>query len=158
MPASFSEQLLRERDIRHRHAEERRRGEEEEKGMVNRIMLARMHTLEEGFREVLKEIKDLSRSTANSSRRDSEVEPMTPVRKLSLTDGKPRRSPKKHQRRGTKGKEIERTAIAVKMDDGGDASPKSVLQRSPVEDVGTGGSVERPGTAVRTPEPGRRSE
>ncbi|KAI7374056.1 hypothetical protein KC336_g20290, partial [Hortaea werneckii] len=41
--------------------------EEEEKGMVNRIMLARMHTLEEGFREVLREIKDLSSQKATGS-------------------------------------------------------------------------------------------
>lgn len=74
MPASFSEQLLRERDLERRREEERRRSEDEEKGMVNRIMLARMHTLEEGFREVLKEIKDLNPNNANSSRRESEAD------------------------------------------------------------------------------------
>ncbi|KAK4494473.1 hypothetical protein PRZ48_014771 [Zasmidium cellare] len=74
MPASFSEQMMRERELQRRAEEERRRSEEEEKGMVNRIMLARMHTLEEGFREVLKEIKDLSQNATNSSRRDSEVD------------------------------------------------------------------------------------
>ncbi|KAF2165919.1 hypothetical protein M409DRAFT_66873 [Zasmidium cellare ATCC 36951] len=74
MPASFSEQMMRERELHRRAEEERRRSEEEEKGMVNRIMLARMHTLEEGFREVLKEIKDLSQNATNSSRRDSEVD------------------------------------------------------------------------------------
>ncbi|KAF7193866.1 Calcium channel YVC1, partial [Pseudocercospora fuligena] len=73
MPASFSEQMMRERDLRRMAEEERRRSEEEEKGMVNRIMLARMHTLEEGFREVLKEIKDMSQN-ANSSRRESEAD------------------------------------------------------------------------------------
>lgn len=65
---------MRERELQRRAEEERRRSEEEEKGMVNRIMLARMHTLEEGFREVLKEIKDLSQNATNSSRRDSEVD------------------------------------------------------------------------------------
>lgn len=73
MPASFSEQMMRDRDLRRMAEEKRRRSEEEEKGMVNRIMLARMHTLEEGFREVLKEIKDMSQN-ANSSRRESEVD------------------------------------------------------------------------------------
>ncbi|PPJ60704.1 hypothetical protein CBER1_03458 [Cercospora berteroae] len=73
MPASFSEQLMREQHLRRQAEEDRRRSEEEEKGMVNRIMLARMHTLEEGFREVLKEIKDMSQQT-NSSRRESEAD------------------------------------------------------------------------------------
>lgn len=77
LPASFSEQLLREREFAHemeRRREERRRSEEEEKGMVGRIMLARMNTLEEGFREVLREVKDLaSAAGANSSRGGSEV-------------------------------------------------------------------------------------
>lgn len=73
MPASFGEAFFRDRDLERRREEERRRSDAEEKGMVSRIMLARMHTLEEGFREVLKEIKDMSQA-ANSSRRDSEVE------------------------------------------------------------------------------------
>ncbi|KAK4617602.1 Calcium channel [Fulvia fulva] len=72
MPASFSEQLMRERELQRRAEEDRRRSEEEETGMVNRIMLARMHTLEEGFREVLKEIKDMSHNANSGSRRDSE--------------------------------------------------------------------------------------
>ncbi|WPH04416.1 Hypothetical protein R9X50_00730700 [Acrodontium crateriforme] len=76
MPASFSEQLLREREAALRRAEDRRRSEEEEKGMVNRIMLSRMNTLEEGFREVLREIKDLSAAASHqgSTRRNSENE------------------------------------------------------------------------------------
>lgn len=74
MPASFSEQMMRERELQRRAEEDRRRSEEEEKGMVNRIMLARMHTLEEGFREVLKEIKDLSQTANSGSRRDSEAD------------------------------------------------------------------------------------
>ncbi|KAI5363102.1 putative Ion transport domain-containing protein [Septoria linicola] len=73
MPASFNEQMMRDHQLRRRAEEDRRRSEEEEKGMVNRIMLARMHTLEEGFREVLKEIKDMSQN-ANSSRRESEAD------------------------------------------------------------------------------------
>jgi hypothetical protein len=71
-PASFSEQMMRERDLQRRKEEDdRRRTEDEEKGMVNRIMLARMHTLEEGFREVLKEIKDMTQNS--NSRRESEA-------------------------------------------------------------------------------------
>ncbi|KAL1304520.1 hypothetical protein AAFC00_003506 [Neodothiora populina] len=78
LPASFSEQLRRERDfdreMERRHEQKRRQQEEEEKGMVGRIMLARMNTLEEGFREVLREVKDLaSVAGANSSRGGSEI-------------------------------------------------------------------------------------
>ncbi|SMY27948.1 unnamed protein product [Zymoseptoria tritici ST99CH_1A5] len=72
-PASFSEQMMRERDLQRQKEEDRRRTEDEEKGMVNRIMLARMHTLEEGFREVLKEIKDMTQNANSGSRRDSEA-------------------------------------------------------------------------------------
>lgn len=72
MPNSFSEQMLRERELERRREEERRRTEEEEKSMVNRLMLARMNTLEEGFREVLREIKTMS--TANSSKVGSEAD------------------------------------------------------------------------------------
>ncbi|OQO00233.1 hypothetical protein B0A48_14020 [Cryoendolithus antarcticus] len=77
MPASFSEQFLRSRDLERMREEERRRSEAEEKGMVNRIMLARMNTLEEGFKDILKEIKGISsqrESKNGSSRQQSEVE------------------------------------------------------------------------------------
>ena len=162
MPNSFSEQLLREKEFQRRQEEERRQNEEEEKGMINRIMLARMNTLEEGFREVLKEIKDLSRSQAGS-RVDSEVEgsfggtarvPRTPSRKHSLTDVKPLKASKKgHQRRGTKGKEIEGRAPLVNVEPPESPSPKSVhsvIERPSKGDAELGDSRERPGTAVRT--------
>ena len=75
MPNSFGEQMLRERDLEFERRRQRERDEEnEDRGMVNRILLSRMHTLEQNFREVLKEVKDISRSNANSSRRDSEAE------------------------------------------------------------------------------------
>ena len=171
MPASFSEQLLREREFERRREEERRRSEEEEKGMVNRIMLARMNTLEEGFREVLKEIKDLTRSTANSSRRDSETEfgkePKTPTRKRSLNEGKPRKSPKKSQRPGTKGKQVqvqvqvEPSSIPSQAKEAETPSPtsvQSVVQLSARRDEESAAGAARPGTAVRTPDPGPRAE
>ena len=154
MPASFSEQLLRERELERRREEERRRTEDEEKGMVNRILLARMHTLEEGFREVLREVKDLTRSTAGSSRRDSDVDgavvavPRTPRK----DEGKSRGSPKK----GGKGKEVLRAVGGLRMEMGTTATPErlaSLVERSRNEDVREVGDEERPGTAVRTPEP-----
>ncbi|KAF2497093.1 hypothetical protein BU16DRAFT_458437 [Lophium mytilinum] len=52
LPASFSTQLEME-------AMRRSQKKAEEEGMVSRIMLARMTTLEEGFRDVLKEVKGL---------------------------------------------------------------------------------------------------
>lgn len=131
-PASFSEQMMRERDIQRRADEDRRRGEEEDKGMVNRIMLARMNTLEEGFREVLKEIKDM---TANNSRRESEaadsgggplmrskvlrpkldtavgisMPPKTPIGRIGGNDPRARKSPKKLDKQiGKKRREGER--------------------------------------------------
>jgi hypothetical protein len=156
MPASFSEQLLRERERERRREEERRRTEDEEKGMVNRILLARMHTLEEGFREVLREVKDLTRSTAGSSRRDSDVDgAVVPVPRTPRKDqgeGKARGSPKK----GGKGKEVLRTGVGLRMEVGTTGTPESVravVERSGNEDVRQVGDEERPGTAIRTPEP-----
>lgn len=154
MPASFSEQMMREREMQRRREEERRRTEDEEKGMVNRILLARMHTLEEGFREVLKEVKDLTRSTAGSSKRDSDAEvslPRTP-RKHSLSEGKARASPKK----AGKAKETQRLAGALRMEPLTTSAPesvKSVIERSEHEQEEATDATNRPGTAVRTPEP-----
>ena len=168
MPASFSEQLLRERDFAREREAERRRNEEEEKGMVNRIMLARMHTLEEGFREVLKEIKDISRSTANSSRRDSDAEtshmvkePTTPSRKPSLGDNKGANSPKKHGPRGAKAKTGQRPTVKLQVDEPSTPSPESaqsIVERPKEDEVATSTHVERPSTAVRTPDQGHKSE
>jgi hypothetical protein len=154
MPASFSEQLLREREMERRREAERRRTEDEEKGMVNRILLARMHTLEEGFREVLKEVKDLTRSTANSSRRDSDIDvpqPRTP-RKHSLSEGKARASPKK----APKGKEAQRPGGALRMEPLTTPSPESVrstVEHSARDGAEASGEVLRPSTALQTPEP-----
>ncbi|KAK3113455.1 hypothetical protein LTR53_009228 [Teratosphaeriaceae sp. CCFEE 6253] len=188
MPASFSEQMMRDRDIQREmermREEKRRQSEEQEKGMVNRIMLARMHTLEEGFREVLNEIKGMSQN-ANSSRRESEadvavrkprpkvdtatssqvrgvVSPLTPVGKTMGGDGKPRKSPRKIQRRNTKGKEPERPGSALRVGEQEAASPQSVhsvVQARDDEEAHAGAEDERPGTAVWTPRaPGASSE
>ena len=181
MPASFSEQMMRERErerqIERQRDEERRRSEEEEKGMVNRIMLARMHTLEEGFREVLKEIKDLSKG-GGSSRRESEIDapahhrhkpersqldtrssvpsqsgnaPKTPVTRSDSQ--KHKKSQRKLQRRGTKGKEQDRPGSAVSVQE--KASPqsiKSIIERPSEEEREAEAGASRPMTAVRTPE------
>ena len=156
IPASFSEQLLRERERERIREEERRQGEEEDKAMVSRIMLARMHTLEEGFKEVLKGIKDLSQN-AGSSRRESEVgsevrrvKPKvittanssqstgmsgTPKTPLSSTVEGTKRSPKKVVRRNTKGKGCETAVVspepAAANESAEAASPESVKSAIP---------------------------
>ncbi|KAK4574678.1 hypothetical protein LTR86_001519 [Recurvomyces mirabilis] len=177
MPASFSEQLLRERDLERMREEERKRNEAEEKGMVNRIMLARMHTLEEGFKEMLREIKDMSSHQAGtgSSRRDSEADMRKPVRPKietartsgsqealppltplgrSVVEGKSRKSPRKLQRRGTKGKEVERPGSSMRMREQDPDSPQSV--RSVIEPARDGEqaveAASRPGTAMWSPD------
>ena len=152
MPASFSEQLLRERDRERRREEERRRTEDEEKGMVNRILLARMHTLEEGFREVLREVKDLTRSTAGSSRRESDgdgsVGQRPRTRRKDQGEGKGRGSPKK----GGKGKEVLRTSAGLRTELAATATPESVRSVGN-DEMRQFGDEEKPGTAARTPEP-----
>ncbi|KAK5165079.1 uncharacterized protein LTR77_009176 [Saxophila tyrrhenica] len=168
-PASFSEQLFRERELEREREEARRRSAEEEKGMVNRIMLARMHTLEEGFREVLKEIKDMSRSNANSSRRDSgdEAGPsalargaVTPGGRYSGDGGKVRKSPKKRERQQAKVKAAPKSVETVRENEREAPSPESVGSVAEIarrEEQGTEGGAERPGTAIRSPQPGTRS-
>ncbi|KAM0716948.1 hypothetical protein Q7P37_006800 [Cladosporium fusiforme] len=161
IPASFTEAFLRERTLERRRQEEQKRNEDEEKGMVNRIMLARMNTLEEGFREVLKEIKTIS-SSAAVSRRGSEGEtvPFPGYRsrpKGDKVDG--RRSPKKVTRKTGKGKEAERPKSGLKEEEAADDADDT---HSPVSVVGPGqhskgGSVntevgERPGTATGSSE------
>lgn len=159
IPASFSEAFLRERTLERRRLEEKKRSEEEEKGMVNRIMLARMNTLEEGFREVLKEIKTIS-SSAAVSRRGSEGEtgPFVAASHRARVKGERgdgKRSPRKVARREKgKGKE-ERPGSGLKEEEGVDDGEDT---HSPVSVLGPGhsksGSVntdyvgeERPGTA-----------
>lgn len=132
MPASFSEQLLRERDLarERRRDDERSAREEEEKGRVGRIMLARMNTLEEGFREMLTAVKDLKSQSRGGSdaggsgngKRSSLNLTMTmptPVGSVGAGPGesrprfagprisgeKGRKPPRKLQRRGTKAKD-----------------------------------------------------
>lgn len=162
IPASFSEQLLRDRELQRRREEEKRKDDDEEKGMVNRILLARMHTLEEGFREVLKEVKELTHK-AGSSRRESEVDfpahfhrprplidttntqgagtstPRTPIGRVGGSDTSKahmKKSPKKQSTRTTKCKEPLVDSRPESSVDAKDASPnsvQSVINRPPTE-------------------------
>ncbi|KAF2157516.1 hypothetical protein K461DRAFT_289823 [Myriangium duriaei CBS 260.36] len=59
MPASFSEQMLRERELSRRREDERRRSEQEEKEVLGRMVLTRMNTLELGFREVISAVREM---------------------------------------------------------------------------------------------------
>jgi hypothetical protein len=143
MPASFSEAFLREREFARRREAEQKRSEEEEKGMVNRIMLARMNTLEEGFREVLKEIKTISSTAASAaggvlSRHGSEGEVPVGVKaraKLERTDS--RRSPRKVVRKGKGKEEKDRPGSGLREEEGVDNEEV----RSPVSVVGPGERV-----------------
>lgn len=125
MPSSFNEQMMREHQLRRREEEDRRRSEDEEKGMVNRIMLARMHTLEEGFREVLKEIKDMSQHTTNSSRRESEVDSSSgPIRHHKKSSSKSNIDVRNVLGAGS-GWQTPRTPIAIGRIGGNDKSKKA---------------------------------
>ena len=77
-PASFSTQMqyaaagMRElKDLQEK--ELRRKSADEENGMVTRIMLTRMNALEEGFRDILKEVKGMRSDAYTSSRGGSVV-------------------------------------------------------------------------------------
>lgn len=61
-PASLSTQLEMAARVRARD----QKGSDEESKRMSRIMLARMTTLEEGFRDVLREVKDLKKSSKGS--------------------------------------------------------------------------------------------
>ncbi len=162
MPNSFSEQLMREREFQRQAEQQRRENIEEEKSRTNRIMLARMHTLEEGFREVLKEIKDISRSNANSSRRDSDADvgpsfrhPGTP--RSGGMEGRARKSAKKREQKTAEAKE---PVVAVQTDENDnpvhrDEGSTGIDNRDEGEAIA---GDQRPSTAVWTPQPGARSE
>lgn len=168
LSASFTSAFQRERDFfeerrRREEAEEKRKRSEddEEKGMVNRIMLARMNTLEEGFREVLKEIKTISSSAAASavgvaavaaasrSRQGSEGEIPVGVKARAKAErsglgigGDGKRSPRKVVRKGGKGKEAERErpGSGLKEEEGVD-DMNDTAALSPVSVVGPGHEV-----------------
>jgi hypothetical protein len=136
MPASFSEAYLREREFERRREAEQKRSEEEEKGMVNRIMLARMNTLEEGFREVLKEIKTISSTAASAagvaSRHGSEGDIIGVKARAKAERIDHRRSPRKLTRKNGKGKEAEkeRPGSGLREEEGAEIevqSPVSVV-------------------------------
>lgn len=66
MPASFSEQLFRERELARERERRRKQSEDDDKAMVGRIMLARMNTLEEGFKDILGEIRHMRDDVVHS--------------------------------------------------------------------------------------------
>jgi hypothetical protein len=61
--------------------------------MLSKLVLARMNNIEEGFREVIKEVKDLrlagsSRSRSHSRSRPKEIRPLTARDKKKVTEKK----------------------------------------------------------------------
>jgi hypothetical protein len=104
--------------------------------MVNRIMLARMNTLEEGFREVLKEIKTISSTAASAagvaSRHGSEGDIIGVKARAKAERIDHRRSPRKLTRKNGKGKEAEkeRPGSGLREEEGAEIevqSPVSVV-------------------------------
>lgn len=94
MPASFATQM----DFSNRMRQlQKERGEEEDREAqqrLSRLMLARMNTLEEGFREVIREVKDWSRTGGAGSATGSETgrakakaRRVEELRRLSRDDG-----------------------------------------------------------------------
>lgn len=166
IPASFSDQLLREREwtleLERRREEERRRSEEEEKGMVGRIMLARMNTMEEGFRELLKEVRDLrkdsrggsevgagSGGTHSRSRSGMALSQMAgnlPKKEV----GKGKKSPRKIQRRS---REIEDGAAdEVQRPDSAETEVQGERERMAIKPVAASEERENGGEARRPAE------
>ncbi|KAL1587496.1 hypothetical protein WHR41_03963 [Cladosporium halotolerans] len=129
-PASFSDAFLR-------RGRERRQEEEEDKARVSRIMLARMNTLEEGFREVLREIKGIAQA-GGGSRGGSEGDGVVRVR--GMGEGG-RRSPRKGGgKKARRERERERpgtaTGSGLSREEGAEEGDAEV--ESPVSVVGPG--------------------
>jgi ABC-type proline/glycine betaine transport system permease subunit len=163
IPASFSEQMLREREValdkERRRQEQRRRSQEEEKGMVGRIMLTRMNTLEEGFREILREVRDLaytSRGTSDAgltgimnSRSSLTVPPSSdgnvlsrPKTPVSRTGGASERA-----RSPKKGKGKNKSKGKNSINSSSEADPISPLTiQDPAQATGPSDEPETPGT------------
>ncbi|MCJ1399863.1 hypothetical protein MMC11_003066 [Xylographa trunciseda] len=76
VPASFATQMAFANNGRRSQADQATDGAGEDQRMMSRLMLARMNTMEEGFREVIKEVKELRKGDAASTgddRRHSKV-------------------------------------------------------------------------------------
>jgi hypothetical protein len=168
MPNSFSEQLLREREMQRQFKENQRREADAEKAKTNLQILSRMQTLEHGFNELIKGVNALSRSNAAGSNRTSVAGdsatitlPTTPKAKSLSGDGKSRKSPKKQDFRATLASELQQAIAGSDIDtstspavDTAENSPDRTQPGS--KDVTT--EPERPGTALKTPQTGNQSD
>ena len=65
MPSSFATQMAFATGAM--RAKQQATGESEDQRMMGKLMLARMNTLEEGFRDILKEVKDLRKGEIRST-------------------------------------------------------------------------------------------
>ena len=107
-----------------------------------------MNTLEEGFREILREIKNVSQTQGSTSRRDSDRDSGTmqmPVRRVASYERGGKRSPKKKK---SKGKEMDQGQSSVGAMDIAN-SPVSV--QSVIEMPPESAEQARPSTALWTP-------
>lgn len=69
MPASFATQMAFADRLRRMKSVERREEREEDDRRMSKLVLARMNTLEEGFREMLKEVKDMKGAEAQGKKK-----------------------------------------------------------------------------------------
>ncbi|PVI03203.1 hypothetical protein DM02DRAFT_521310 [Periconia macrospinosa] len=106
LPASFSTQLeMAARDRARLHHHHRSGSSDEESKRMSRIMLARMTTLEEGFRDVLKEVKGLVKGSegGGASGAGTETPPMLPPGTTTSTEAAARRKGKARKKAGNSG-------------------------------------------------------
>ncbi|TKA63152.1 hypothetical protein B0A49_10474, partial [Cryomyces minteri] len=116
MAASFNTQMAYAtgafggRRQQHYARESQTRTADDDAGMMSRIMLARMNTLEEGFRDIVKEVKEWRKDSNQGSRPQSEMADVNPSlrqrdseRERERERERPRK-PRKLERRGTRGR------------------------------------------------------
>ncbi|TKA55089.1 hypothetical protein B0A49_12940 [Cryomyces minteri] len=116
MAASFNTQMAYAtgafggRRQQHYARESQTRTADDDAGMMSRIMLARMNTLEEGFRDIVKEVKEWRKDSNQGSRPQSEMADVNPSlrqrdseREWERERERPRK-PRKLERRGTRGR------------------------------------------------------
>ena len=78
-PASFTTQF--QRSARMKARELKGSDSESDSNRMSRIMLARMTTLEEGFRDMLKEVKELKQGESRGNSRGTRTPPIELVKK-----------------------------------------------------------------------------
>lgn len=103
VPSSFATQMAMATGMA------KRQGGEETDGMMGRLMLARMKTLEEGFQEVIREFRGLSR--ANTTSANSPVETAGSEQATSQDKRRRKKEKGKERQRATGSRPISRASM-----------------------------------------------